>query len=378
MDGMDDLIQRMREQDEMMRRLAEGPMRHFRETEEAIARMGDLARGLDTSFLDKAAAAASAGDLALRLPALSDSVTAAFANLKTPDFVTALDSYAHEARNMQETIEHLSLAPKAWADQIAAVSSCIEATRFTLPTIDFDRVGGLIAASGLQSDLVARLTDRLLFRHADLMESLGQPGSVLASLPPAISGLPAMDVFVHTSAVRSITPHEALDEEEEERAAPLRLTIVTETALFLEQTLPELKPAFLQQYRGVKARAADRGPDGWTQGSASMRKLLKGVLHTAAPNELVLPWATKNNKALDIHGRPTRATKVDWLCQFTPDDAYRAYVRTELNSALALIELVDAAQHVDEFPEFEDQYAWIMLRAEVAIRHMLVLWKLAG
>ena len=65
-----------------------------------------------------------------------------------------------------------------------------------------------------------------------------------------------------------------------------------------------------------------------------------------------------------------------WLCHFIPNDAYRAYVQTELNSALALIKLVDTAQHVDEFPEFAGQYDWIMLRAEVAIRHMLALWKL--
>ena len=49
-----------------------------------------------------------------------------------------------------------------------------------------------------------------------------------------------------------------------------------------------------------------------------------------------------------------------------------------MNSALALIKLVDTAQHVDEFPEFEDQYDWIMLRAEVAIRHILALWKQAA
>ena len=48
-----------------------------------------------------------------------------------------------------------------------------------------------------------------------------------------------------------------------------------------------------------------------------MRKLLTGVLHTAAPNERVLPWATKNNKPLDKHGCPTRVTKIEWLCQST-------------------------------------------------------------
>ena len=126
----------------------------------------------------------------------------------------------------------------------------------------------LIAAADLQCHAVACLTDRLLFRHADLIESLSQPGSLLALVPLAVSDLPTVDVFVHTSAVRSITPHEPLEDEDEERAVPLRLTVVTETVMFLEQTLPELKPAFLEQYRGVKARADDRGPDGWTQGTA--------------------------------------------------------------------------------------------------------------
>ena len=146
--------------------------------------------------------------------------------------------------------------------------------------------------------------------------------------------------------------------------------------MFLEQTLPELKPAFLEQYRGAKARGDGREPDGWAQGGASMRKLLKGVLHSVAPNEAVLPWATKNNKDLDRHGLPTRATKIEWLCHFSENDAYRAYVRSELKSALAIIDLVDTAQHVDEFPEFADQYDSIMLRVAFVVRHMLALWKL--
>ena len=256
------------------------------------------------------------------------------------------------------------------------MSSVFEAARFILPTIDFDRVGGLIAATNLHRDSVADLTERLLFRHADLIKSFRQPDSMLASIPLVVSDLPTMDVFVHTSAVRSITPHEQLEDEDEGHAVPQQRTIVTETDLFLEQTLPELKPAFLEQYRGVKARARDRGPDGWTQGSASMRKLLKGVLHSAAPNAIVLPWARKNNKELDRLSRPTRATKIEWLCQFSENDTYRAYVETELKSALALIELLDKAQHVDEFPEFANQYDWIILRAEFAVRHILALWKL--
>jgi hypothetical protein len=82
-----------------------------------------------------------------------------------------------------------------------------------------------------------------------------------------------------------------------------------------------------------------------------------------------------NSKPLDDHGHPTRATEAEWLCHFSPDNAYRACVRTEPDSALAQIGLIDTAQHVDEFPEFEDQWDWVMLCAEFGVRHMLALWR---
>jgi hypothetical protein len=215
----------------------------------------------------------------------------------------------------------------------------------------------------------------LSLRYADLISSLETSEGLLASASSFVSELPTLGVFVHTNAVRSVTPHQPLEPPDEGRSLALRGDITTETVVFLEGTLGELSPAFLDQYHGAKARSTDRGPDWWAQGGSSMRKLLKGVLHTAAPNELVLPWARQNNKECDRVGRPTRATKVEWLCQFIPNEAYRSYVRTELNSAVSLIDLLDTTQHVDEFPEFEQQYAWTILRVEVAIRHILTLWK---
>jgi hypothetical protein len=111
-----------------------------------------------------------------------------------------------------------------------------------------------------------------------------------------VADLPTLDVFVHTSAVRSLTPHDELSSDDATRAEPVRLTIVTETVAFLEEVLPEPKPAFREQYRGAKLRVNDKAPDAWTQASASMRKLIKGVLHTVAADEHVLPGALKTNK----------------------------------------------------------------------------------
>ena len=342
---MDEFVRRMREQQELVRRAVEGPAKYIREHQAA---MQDLVRRMD----------------------------AAVASFSTPNVVEAMDHYARGQRQMREAIERLALPHQASIREATAMSSLIKATQFALPTIDFERIGGLIGAANLQRDAVARLTDKLLFSHADLIESISKQDSPPASIPVTVFDLPTRDVFVHTSAVRSITPHKPLEHKDEETSVPLRHGIITETDDFLERTLPQLKPAFLEQYRGVKVRADDRGPDGWTQGSSSMRKLLKGVLHSVAPNEVVLPWATKNNKELDRNNHPTRATKIEWLCRSIRQGAYRAYVRNEIDAALALIKLVDTAQHVDEFPEFADQYDLILARAAFCVRHMLVLWKL--
>jgi len=252
----------------------------------------------------------------------------------------------------------------------------IDAVLQTMPTIDFDRIGALAAAAETHNAFLGRTTETLFLRHTDLIEAFGDNPGLVGTLPPIIADLPAMDLFVHTSAVRAFTPHEPIDDEAEGHSVSLRVEIGDETVIFLEQTLPDLKPAFLDQYRGARSHVVDRGPDWWTQGSASMRKLLKGVLHTAAPSEVVAPWAKKHNKPFDDNGHPTRETKVEWLCEFIPCKAYRAYVRAELNSAMALIKIVDSAQHVDDFPDFEQQYNWVMLRTEVAIRHILVLWRM--
>lgn len=203
---MDDFIKRMIEQQEMMQRFIEGPVKYFREHEADIKHMQELANSMDTGILESAVAAATDRNLATRFPALIDSNAAALAKLTDPDFTMAMDHYMCRQQQMHKTIE--DLPHKTWTDHVATMSSFIEATRSILPTIDFDRIGSLIAAADLQRDAVVRLTDRLLFHHDGLIKSLNQPSSLLASVPLVVSDLPTMNVFVHTSAVRSITPHE--------------------------------------------------------------------------------------------------------------------------------------------------------------------------
>ena len=42
--------------------------------------------------------------------------------------------------------------------------------------------------------------------------------------------------------------------------------------------------------------AQGRGADWWTHSGSSLRKLFKGVLHTVAPDDAVLPWAVETRR----------------------------------------------------------------------------------
>ena len=77
---------------------------------------------------------------------------------------------------------------------------------------------------------------------------------------------------------------------------------------------------------------------------------------------------------VDAAERRGRVAKIDWLCQSIQNRGYRKFLKTELDSSLALIDVLDVANHVDEFPEFEQSFSWTHLRVKVAIRHIVELW----
>jgi hypothetical protein len=375
MSNNDDWLRRLREQQEMFRRLAEGPLQYLRENESAIARMQEMVNGIDRSALQRAA---QSFDVTRNMPDLvrvSQLTSEAFRTFTVPESIREMQRFADQHRQMVADAERAMLPPRSVVDQVQSMAAYIGATRLAAETLQHDRIGQLILAAQRDRDMLARVSDTLALRHADLLASLNAADGRLASVPTFVSEVPTVDLFVHTEAVRIVTPHDVREPGQETRIVSLRLQIVDPTTAYLEVTLPELNPPFLEQYHGAKAIAAERGPDWWTQGAASLRKLMKGVLHTAARDEDVLPWARENKKELDQHGHPTRATKIDWLCGFISNEAYRAFVQTELHSALALIGLFDSAVHVDQFPEFEAQYDYAVLRVEVAIYHILTIWK---
>jgi hypothetical protein len=365
---------KIQEQIDMYNHLAEGPLRVWREhhadMQTAIERSRLLVNPLaDTTALLKTSLADVGGTLALSREVLD--------KFGLHDSITEMQRvYRDQQSAITGARNTLLLGHRDFAAEIASASSYITMAHTAFSTFEMTRIGELIGAEMAHRDRVHMLTERLTLTHADLVASLSLRDGRLATVPSFVSELPAIDMFVHGGAIRTITPHDDYEEPtEERRIVSVRTEISLVTMEFLESTLEELKPAFRSQYRGAKARARERGDDWWAQWGSSMRRLFKGVFHNVAHDDVVLPWAKQNNKDLDDHGHPTRGTKIEWLCLGIQNAKYRAYVRTELTSALALIGLLDSTQHVDEFPEIEETFEWTELRAEFALRQILTIWK---
>src|SRR5947199_277127 len=129
---MDEFFRQMKERDEMLRRLAEGPAAEYFRNQEALAPMSDLARTVDTNAVANA-----------------------------------------------------------------------ESRRATL----------------------AIATEKLVLRHTRLAESLAVAENPLHAMPAPVKELPTQGLFVHTGAVRSITPHESLSRVDNEIAVSIRVEV---------------------------------------------------------------------------------------------------------------------------------------------------------
>jgi hypothetical protein len=374
---MDEHIRKLLEQQENFRRLAEGPLRYLRDQQEAYTRaFAHLGLGYPTAAERLAQSHAELSAIVSKLDLSSEVLEKFSARGSILEMQRVYQEQQTALKRVADRARTLVFPERDFAAEIASASSYITLANTAYSTVDWSHIEQLVEADRAKYEGILRITDELTSRHADLIASLSIPEGRLATVPSFVTEFPAADLFAHGLAVRSVTPHRKYrDPEEEQQIEGKRVDLANTTHAFLETALEELKPAFLHQWRGAKARAQDRGPDWCTQSGASMRKLLKGVLHRVASDDIVLPWALKHGKPLDDNGHPTRATKVEWLCQFIPEPEYRRLVDTQIRAALKVIAMLNASQHEDDVAEVEEQFDEIMLRAEVAITHILTIYK---
>ena len=247
-----------------MRRLADGPAAELERNREAMARITDFAQTIDTSAVAMALARLQTPEFAMALETAARRAGEIMESFRTPEFQSAVEraiaAHQQTQQQMAEFAQRLALAHRATAEHFQTMAFQIDATIKALPTINFERLGGLVAIAQSRRATLAIATEKLVVRHTLLTESLTVAKNPAHALPAAV-GTADADLFVHMGAVRSITPHEGLSERDDEASVSIRVEIST-TTVDLEETCRHCMP-LPEQYRAAKLRAVDAS-DWWT------------------------------------------------------------------------------------------------------------------
>jgi hypothetical protein len=256
-----------------------------------------------------------------------------------------------------------------FAENFRYVEEITRAAELVLGSVRLESLGDLIGVTdpaGLQLGTV-----RLNTSYARLTKSAASaPKSTIEA--PFMAQVPALAVYSQARFMRSITTHDA-----DEPVIEIWSGVQVETTAVIETTLPLVNPALLTSWKGGLATARRRGDDWVRQAASSLRYVLITTLDTLAPKASVLA-DRPDRKHLSDKGAPNRTAQVHWLCRSFKNKTYRRMVISDLESALDIIDTMNEAVHREDYQEIEDAFDRMCVRAEIALRHVLEIYRIRG
>ena len=227
----------------------------------------------------------------------------------------------------------------------------------------------LLGVHDVTRSLVKYETGQLNRAYAGFGASIANRPERLSTGPDFLLAAPADAVYSQSRFVRIVTTHDDL--EEESAREEIWGGVKDRTLGYIDTVLPELSPELMETWRGVWDAAHRRGPDWARQAGASLRFILVGVLDAVAPvNTLTdIPRQYVRNGKL---GRPAQ---VYWLCEPLQNRTYRRVVRADLESAISIIDAMSEAIHRRDYVEIKNAFDTMVIRAAIALCHLLKLWK---
>jgi len=246
------------------------------------------------------------------------------------------------------------------------IEEIARAAQAVTSTVRLESLGDLIGVVDPTKLQLAAL--RLNASYADFAESAaGAPGTIIEA--PFMAKVPALAVYSHARAMRSITTHRG-----DEPVVGIWSVVQEETTEVIETTLPRVSPTLLTSWKGGLATVRRRGDDWVRQASASLRHVLITTLDTVAPKDKVLADGV-DKKHLSSKGEPTRTAQVHWICRALKNKAYREMMVSELESAIETIDAFSEAVHREQHAEIEEAFDRMCVRAAVALRDLLEIFR---
>ena len=250
-----------------------------------------------------------------------------FLNSMTPSLLQDHQRRQEAMKNLSAPLDTSAMLPAS----LAAQSKLFELQRFPLGS-------AISAAASLQDSLRLNL-DRFTATYRQLVDFTDHQPSIIEVLEPDIIQYPSHEVFREAELLEQITvpedEQEVLDEYED-IAIPEERT--------LEDRLGEINSDFPNLLQGAHAALNTDNPDRARHVTVSLRELIGHVLHHFAPENKIRGWKTDPNYY--HNDRPTRRSRLLYICREIDFDDLSEFVNADVKSALTLIDALHAEAHV--------------------------------
>ena len=248
--------------------------------------------------------------------------------------------------------------PAILSTSLAAQSKLFELQRFPL--------GAEIKAAAVLQDSLRLNLDRFTTTYRQLVEFADHESSIIEVLEPDIIQYPPYEVFREAELLEQITIPEDEQEAQEEYED---IAIPEERSL--EDWLGEINSGFPSMLQGARAALNTDNPERARYVASSLRELIGHVLRQLAPEDKIRVW--KTDSSYYHNGRPTRRTRLLYICREINFDPLSEFVDVDVKSVLALMKALNAEAHVIPCRLTDRQLQALLDRAESCLLFLLHL-----
>ena len=226
------------------------------------------------------------------------------------------------------------------ADPSKSLADILEASHLTRLTNDLLSVDlkSTMASPLLVFEPVLKDFEHTSKSYADFIRS-----AEISSFDPTFLAIPARGYFGSGDTFLQFQPARIISAPLQRTRESAREDIQRRTESRLETMLNKIDPRLQRLWLGAHIAAASENPDRIRHACVSVRELMTHVLHTLAPDTEIFQWTSDPRRF--NNGRPTRETRLLYICQPVAVGALSDYVAAEIKSVLALGNVFQKGTH---------------------------------
>ena len=223
----------------------------------------------------------------------------------------------------------------------------LTATEQIMAGIDFETIGKRFQ---IELPVISRLESSIANATASYgrwVESLCQVSDI-TRLPAFILPGATLEIFTTSLAIKTLRPLDERDEEDTETEIQLDDELERGES-FCIALLRQVDPELVRMYTGARDALLGNNPDRARHALISFRGLWDHLLRRLAPDELVKVWipGIANQKGLSHDGKPTRHTRVRYICRELNNGSLTEFLIHDTQALVKLIELCNLIHELD-------------------------------